>query len=93
MPRTIKELAQEAYDVQDACNLTGVVHAFSRAMTDLREIARAEGWESTEKLNTHPIVVMWSSKVESLCGSRCTSEFIRAIDWVNDMIGPKHHCS
>jgi len=93
MTRTIRELAQEAHDVQDACNLTGVVHAFSRAMTDLREIARAEGWESTEKLNTHPIVIMWSSKVSSLCGSECASEFIRAIDWVNDMIGPKHHCS
>jgi hypothetical protein len=34
--KTLPQLAQEALDVQDACNLTGVALSFSRAMCDLR---------------------------------------------------------
>jgi hypothetical protein len=87
MARTIKDLAKEAYDVQNACNLSGVVHSFSRVMTDLREIARAEGWEGTEKLNTHPVTIMFSSKIASLCGSESAVEFSKAYGWVKDTIG------
>lgn len=28
MPKTIRELAKDALDIQDACNLSGVVHSF-----------------------------------------------------------------
>jgi hypothetical protein len=78
--RTINELAKEALGVQDACNLTGVLHSYSRAMTDLREIARAEGWESTDKLNTHPVAVLYSSKISSLTGD----DFAKAYGWALD---------
>ena len=64
--RTLAELAREALLVQDACNLSGVVHGFSRAMTDLREHLEAEGGFSTEKLNRHPICVLWADKVVHL---------------------------
>jgi hypothetical protein len=68
--RTLKDLAKEALDVQDACNLSGVVHSFSRVITDLREIARAEGWEDTDKINAHPVCVLFADKIVSLtlCG-------------------------
>ena len=58
---TIKALAKEAISVQDACNLSGVIHAFSRAMTDLREITGT-------MVNHHPIAIVWADKVASLTG-------------------------
>jgi hypothetical protein len=65
--RTIQDLAKEAIQVQDACNLSGVVHGFSRAMTELREILRATGGDlSTDAVNTHPICRMWASKIHDL---------------------------
>lgn len=83
--KTIKELAKEAIAVQDACNLSGVVHSFSRTMTDLREIARAEGWESTDKLNQHPISVLYADKIASL--TIHMSGFSQAYAWCKDTAG------
>ena len=61
--RTIKELAQEAIGVQDACNLSGLVHGWSKAITELREQCPGAG---TDTINTHPINVMWASKCRDL---------------------------
>jgi hypothetical protein len=36
--RTLAQLAQEALTVQDACNLSGVVHGWSRSISRLREL-------------------------------------------------------
>jgi len=58
-------LAKEALAVQDACNLTGVVHAFSRSVTRLRRAIPGEG---TRTYNTHPIVRVWISKLADLAG-------------------------
>lgn len=63
MPRTLKQLAQEALDVQDACNLSGVVHSFSRAITDLRENLPDAG---TSEINNHPICRLWADKIAHL---------------------------
>jgi hypothetical protein len=78
--KTIRELAQEALDVQDACNLSGVVHSFSRVLTDLRAVARAEGWEGTSAINMHPIAVLFSSKIASLTYSDSPTEFSKAYE-------------
>ena len=64
--RTMKELAREALQVQDACNLSGVVHGYARAMSRLRKLLESEGRASTDAVNRHRIAVMWASKVESL---------------------------
>jgi hypothetical protein len=78
MEKTIKELAQEALDIQSACNLSGVVHSFSRAMTELRRLEPTLG---TDGYNTHPISLLYSSKIASLTGSESGLEFSRAYDW------------
>lgn len=62
--RTLQQLAQEALDVQDACNLSGVVHGWHRAMEDLCELLRASG--GTAERNTHPINQLWASKCHDL---------------------------
>lgn len=64
--RTLQDLAREALEVQDACNLSGVVHAFSRAITELREILRNDGIVDTGAINQHPICKMWASKIHDL---------------------------
>lgn len=63
--RTERELIEEALQVQDACNLSGVVHSFSRAMTDLWEIAREKG-EGTHFVNTHRVSVLYADKCRHL---------------------------
>ena len=62
--RTLQQLAEEAIQIQDASNLSGVVHAFSRAMHDL--FANRPPDSGTDWLNTHPIVRAWVSKLVSL---------------------------
>lgn len=64
--KTLNQLAQDALLVQDACNLSGVVHGFSRAMTDLRALLPQAG---TDEINQHPISIMWASKIASLTGA------------------------
>ena len=59
----MQNLLVEAYQCQDACNLSGVVHSFSRAMTELREICPDLG---TQFYNEHPIAILYASKIHSL---------------------------
>ena len=61
--RTLAMLAEEADFVQSACNLSGVVHGFSRAISRLRQLHPNEG---TEFFNTHPICVLWADKIKDL---------------------------
>lgn len=62
-PKTIKQLASDALLVQNACNLSGVVHGFGRAITDLRAALPNAG---TDAINTHPVCVLWADKIASL---------------------------
>ena len=67
MPRTLNELCKEAIGIQGACNLSGVLHSFSRAITDLREVFPTEG---TDFFNRHPVCVMFSDKIASLTNTQ-----------------------
>ena len=65
--KTIKQLAQEALDVQDACNLSGVVHSFARSLGALRDALAANGDRvSTSAINAHPIAKVWADKIAHL---------------------------
>lgn len=61
--KTMAELAQEAIEIQDACNLGGLVHGWSRSMSDLQDHLRQEG---TRSVNEHPISKLWASKIHDL---------------------------
>ena len=65
--REIK-LAEEALAIQDACNLSGVVFAFKRAMQTLCELSHEEG-KGTDWRNRHPVSVLFASKIASLTGA------------------------
>lgn len=77
--RTLKDLAHEALTVQDACNLSGVVHAFSAALSELRKILPSAG---TAEINGHPIAILYSSKIASLTNSDSGEVFSRAYNYV-----------
>ena len=65
--KTLAELTQEAIDVQDACNLSGVVHGWSRSITELRACLKEAG---TDDINTHFINILWADKVAHLTGTQ-----------------------
>ena len=53
---------QEALDVQDACNLSGVLKSFAHMIDDVWAEAREVG-QATEYFNQHPIVRLWIDKL------------------------------
>lgn len=59
----LKHAYQNAVKVQDACNLSGVLNAWSRHQYILRKEC-----PSDEDLRKHPVNVLFYSKVGSLLG-------------------------
>jgi hypothetical protein len=80
--KTISQLAQDALDVQNACNLSGVVHGFSRAMSDLCQLV-----SGTDARNNHPICILWADKIAHLTGTQelGSSVVMRAYDVCYDL--------
>lgn len=83
----LKELAEEALDIQSACNLSGVAHAFSRAMNELCKVV-----SGTDARNKHPISVLYASKIASLTDCEHILAFGDAYNWARDIAeGKKPH--
>lgn len=61
--RTLQQLAQEAINVQNACNPLGLSAGFARATTEVRGYCN-----STDELCRHPIFQLWASKMHDLAG-------------------------
>lgn len=81
MSKTLKELAQESLDCQDACNLCGLAQAFARVMRDL-----GEHTNGTDARNQHPITRVWLDKMNQLAGiQEHTPEITKAYSIVHDL--------
>ncbi len=85
--RTLQELAQEALEIQGACNLCGLVQSFARALIDLNALSRNDG---TTERNQHPIVIVWLDKLNSLAGiqdfgNKADMKISRAYNQVENM--------
>lgn len=65
--KTLQELATEALNVQDACNLSGVVISFTRVIQELKLHFPNL---STSNFNALPINAMWADKIASLAGAQ-----------------------
>ena len=68
---------EDAINVQDACNLSGVVRSWAKVMSKIWDEARARG-AGTQFVNEHPINVMYASKVASLTGAGDSFQFSTA---------------
>lgn len=65
---TLQEAAKTALEIQDACNLSGVVFAFAEAMHAICDEANRTN-KGTSWKNQHPIVTLFLSKLGSLNGA------------------------
>jgi hypothetical protein len=65
-----REAAQTALDVQDACNLSGVVHSLDKVVDAVWEEARRQG-KGTAFVNESPIVYLYLDKLMSLNRRQC----------------------
>jgi len=68
--KTIQECAMEALQVQNACNLSGVVHSFGEVMQSISDYAFEHG-KGTDWKNNHPIVIAFIDKLSSLASVQC----------------------
>lgn len=59
--KTLAELAQEALQVQNASNLSGVVASFVKVIDEVRKIS-----PSNKDWQRHPIIKLWADKIASL---------------------------
>ena len=86
--RSLAELAKNAIEVQNAVNLSGVVISFARDISRLRVILNESLGKdfSTDKLNKHPICVMYASKIDSLTGADVSEHpFQRSYTWCEEL--------
>lgn len=86
--RSWKEMAEEALRIQDACNLSGVVHSFSNIITEVRTRLEAEGKGGSDSVNQHPICRLFADKVAHLTGTQSlgNDEVSLAYRWAYDTI-------
>jgi len=66
---TLKECAQQALAVQDACNLSGVVHTFAEVMSAMCALGM-----DTKTRNEHAITRLFIDKLVDLNGGLCKLE-------------------
>ena len=87
MKPTLKQAAQTSLDVQNACNLSGVVRSFADITATLWDEAHRQE-KGTDWVNTHPVVILFMSKLCSLSRYTCGSEsdnFRQAYDAVKKL--------
>jgi hypothetical protein len=82
---TYQQAAQTAIDVQDAVNLSGVVHSFAEAMSAISEYAWQNG-KGTEWKNSHPVVTLFLDKLVDLNGRQlfesASLTFVTTEEWI-----------
>lgn len=71
--KEINRMYQDALDVQNACNLSGVLFSFARHMQTLCDLGL-----DTDAKNAHPVSILFSSKIASLTGSEGLDTFSEA---------------
>jgi len=79
-----REMARDAILVQDACNLSGVVHSFSRVMSRLSHYDL-----DTREKNGHFLAVLYASKIASLTNCEDTDTFSRAYTMAKELAAIK----
>lgn len=74
---TIQYAAQQALDVQYACNLSGVARSLNQIIQEVLWPTAVREENGTKWINTHPIVTMFLLKMCELngCGSTLQSGY------------------
>ncbi|SRR6266849_5707134 len=69
--RSIQDAAKLALDIQNASNLSGVVHFLNDVVTDVLWPEARRFGKGTDYVNTHPIITLILAKLVSLNNSDC----------------------
>lgn len=84
---TYSDAAKAAIQVQDACNLTGVVRSFGEAMTAVRAYATEHG-HGTDWINRHPVAVLFADKLADMTGRIDFDAYARATEACRELADP-----
>lgn len=84
MSKSMKDLCEMALNVQNAVNLVAIVKSYDRALEDLRDL----GIDRSE-LASHPVSVLFASKIASLTNSEDTATFSKAYNEAMDIVEGK----
>jgi len=76
---------QEAIVAQTACNLSGVVRAFSRMLDKIWQDAREQG-RGTGYVNEHPICKLFADKIADLAKVRSFEEYSKAYQQCRELV-------
>lgn len=68
---------QTALDVQDACNLSGIVRAWLKEIDNIKAYAR-DNDKGSDFVNSHPINKLFANKLADLCGASTFGEYFVA---------------
>jgi Tfp pilus assembly PilM family ATPase len=69
MSQSLQQLAKEALEVQDACNLVAVAKCFAVVVSQVRAALNEAGLPSDSvAVNKHPIVRVYADKISHLTG-------------------------
>lgn len=85
--KTIKQLANDAVQMQDTCNGLAIANAYGKMMNDLRDALKEAGEPTdTDALRNHPINRLWASKIHHLAsmGLSDMDRYSEAYNWCND---------
>ncbi len=77
---TYQQAAQQALDIQDACNLSGVAFAFAKAVQAVCDESHKLASAGTDWRNTNPVITMHLLKMAEMngCGSTLDAAYDRA---------------
>jgi len=75
----IVELAKEAYELQNACNMLGLSKRFAEAVQELADELRRfnNGVADTDVISQHVVTQAWVSKLDSLSGASSSATLFR----------------
>ena len=85
MSDELKQAASDALFVQCACNLSGVVYSFARAMDALNK-ERSRLNEGTDWIKNHPVCRLFAEQIQYLTSGKGYSE---ACDECEELAGEK----
>jgi hypothetical protein len=68
---TIQQAAQQALDVQNACNLSGVLRTFHQVASEVLWPESRRNGGGTRFVNLYPIATLFLYKLASLNGCEC----------------------
>lgn len=80
--KTGQQLAQDALDMQDACNLLGLINALPKVAEQVRQVFE----EDNGTLRHNPIIKLWLHKMVDLTVEKThDTDFSRAFFEVSDL--------